>query len=1023
MKKLSLRSGLMGSATMRTAALFGPVLFAGLAGMTPTTASAQTTPAASDDDKKPVEVVVTGSIIRKKSLTSMSPLTVQTAGDLEKRGITTIDQAVQNLSGNNSGALPNSFSSNGAFAAGASGASLRGLTTNSTLVLIDGLRASYYPLADDGTRNFVDLNTIPDAIVDRVEVLQDGASATYGADAIAGVINIITKKQIKGFEGKASVGATEKGGGGSRSLAMTWGKGDIHADGYNFYLSGEYQKNDELRSSDRGYPYNTDDFSQLCAPSVNAAGTTGVNAAGTTCRTNGIQNGIQFDDTFVGVGSTVQAVVIPYNSTNTAAVAGGQYQLLNAAAGCGTAPKVTLTANETRLLSATGKSQLTGATLCQQDNRKLFRIISPNDSRYSLTGHFTAQLSDTSQFYVESTYYHNEVAYGGIPAAIRATTTPAATGVTTSTATLALPAYICARGTTAACTAANGKLNPNNPFAAAGNVARIFYSFGDIPFYTKENSDTFRLASGINGTWGDWGYTADFVAMRSNLDYTQAGRIYVQHLLDVVADGSYNFVDPSKNTQDVRDYVSPTKVQRSDSSVVSLQASASRPLWTLPGGPMTLGLGMAYRYESVNNPSANNDANGPTQRYFTINPFGAVGDRTVSAAFFEIDAPITDRFTVNIAGREDSYSTHYSSFSPKVSARWKVLDQLSFRGTISKGFRAPAFAETNSDPTTGFVTVAAPPLDTAALAAFNASHGNDSYGLNYSLGITTLGAKNLKPEKSDNTSFGVVFQPTRNIGFTLDYYKIEKHDVISGGDYGPALVAYYTGKPIPAGFSIVASPVDPLYPTALPSVAYVITQKQNLQSQVTSGFDFGVTGRFNLGKVAYSTAFQGTFISYFNQSSVDAAGKVTTQKYAGTLGPYQTTSASGTPKLRYNWQNTFDFGKASVTATAYYTSGYKEKADDNNDIGHDTCDTYATAAKYRDGKTVVRCAVDSFVDVDVHGSYKISDHYSMFLDISNLLGAKPPYDPTTYGASNYNPAWSNAGIVGRSFKITGKVTF
>ena len=116
-----------------------------------------------------------------------------TAENLDVRGINTVQAGIQALSSNNGPALTNSFTANGAFASGASSVSLRGLSTNSTLVLFDGLRAAYYPLSDDGTRNFVDLNTIPDDIVDRVEVLRDGASSSYGADAIAGVVNIITR--------------------------------------------------------------------------------------------------------------------------------------------------------------------------------------------------------------------------------------------------------------------------------------------------------------------------------------------------------------------------------------------------------------------------------------------------------------------------------------------------------------------------------------------------------------------------------------------------------------------------------------------------------------------------------------------------------------------------------------------------------------------------------------------------------------------------------------------------------------
>ena len=122
------------------------------------------------------DIVVTGSIIRRRNADSTSPLTVLGSEDLEKRGVTTVASAIQSLAGNNAGALPDTFS--GAFAAGASGASLRGLLVNSTLVLVDGLRGPFYPLADDGQRNFVDLNSIPASTIDRIEVLQDGASST-----------------------------------------------------------------------------------------------------------------------------------------------------------------------------------------------------------------------------------------------------------------------------------------------------------------------------------------------------------------------------------------------------------------------------------------------------------------------------------------------------------------------------------------------------------------------------------------------------------------------------------------------------------------------------------------------------------------------------------------------------------------------------------------------------------------------------------------------------------------------------
>src|SRR3546814_4135366 len=113
-----------------------------------------------------------------------------------------------------------------------------------------------YPLADDVQRNFVDLNTIPNAVIDRIEVLRDGSSSTYGADAIAGVINIITKKEIQGLHLNGSFGISQLGDAGEQLIDATWGYGDLDDQYFNFYVSGEYQKHDALYPRDRGYPFN-----------------------------------------------------------------------------------------------------------------------------------------------------------------------------------------------------------------------------------------------------------------------------------------------------------------------------------------------------------------------------------------------------------------------------------------------------------------------------------------------------------------------------------------------------------------------------------------------------------------------------------------------------------------------------------------------------------------------------------------------------------------------------------------------
>src|SRR5450432_90734 len=185
-------------------------------------ASAQTVPAAASGGELS-EVVVTGSLLRRTDVETESPVTMFTAEEVQKAGLTTISDVVRSISADNSGTIPTAFGVG--FAAGSSGVALRGLTVNLTLVLIDGRRAAAYALADDGQRSFVDLNTIPLDSVERVEVLKDGASSIYGADAIAGVVNVILKKQYQGAEFNAELGKGQHPGGGSERFTASFGKG------------------------------------------------------------------------------------------------------------------------------------------------------------------------------------------------------------------------------------------------------------------------------------------------------------------------------------------------------------------------------------------------------------------------------------------------------------------------------------------------------------------------------------------------------------------------------------------------------------------------------------------------------------------------------------------------------------------------------------------------------------------------------------------------------------------------------
>jgi iron complex outermembrane receptor protein len=979
-------------------------------------AFAQTKPADTKDDDANT-IIVTGSIIHNLSNTNAaSPVSVLTADDLDKRGVTTVQGAIQSLASNGGPTLTNSFSANGAFAGGASGASLRGLTTNSTLVLIDGLRPAYYPLADDGSRNFVDLNSIPDEIVDRVEVLRDGASSTYGADAIAGVINIITKKTFTGFAGTAEGGVNQGGYGANQRLSLTAGFGDLASQGFNIYVSAHYVHSGMIKNSQLDAPYNTDNQRAL----------------------GGFDNRPNSPLDFNGLSTIVPVFIArPANAANTANIPGQGYQFLNPAAGCGAYPSYTLTADDR------ANFPTSPPVVCTADSTAQSGIVEPSMTRAGGAIRATVNVGANAQAYLMFNYEQSKSAYTGyglagpgvpINSVIRANA-PAPVffpRFSTSTAfngsnapgsvVLALPVYICPRGTTATCTAANGTLNPNNPFASLGETARILGTLPDINEYTATTSRSYRLAGGIDGHFGgDWHYRVDATGMITTLDRRFEGYVYIQHLLDVIADGSYNFINPSQNSQAVRDYLAPSFDANAKSQEYQVQASLDKGLFELPGGTLNVAIGASARYESIDGPSANSDFNGPTQRYFTINAFGTIGHRWVESAYFQVNAPILSILTLDGSGRYDHYSTGNSHFSPKLGAVFTPIKQLSFHGTISGGFRIPSFGETASIPTTGYVPYVTP-LPNSYLANFGTGCAQgtanlakcSTYVSQYTVGETAFSNSNLKPETSRNITIGATFKPIRNWTFTAEYYNIRKKGAIIPQSYSAVLQAYYANPSptfvVPAGYTVTFNGPDVNNPTAPVTIATIGAPYINATTVETDGWDFGFDVHYPIGNhgwTVYSKA-EAQFIHKLNTTFPD--GHI--EHYAGTSGNYNLTAGTGTPKWKGTWQNTLDFnGKGSLTATAYYTAGYNLSAEDQGGVAGD-CGLSPGFGP---------CNVHSYIQVDLNATWKVADKFTFYVNVLNVLGAHAPLDTATYGAYLYNPSVAEQGALGRAFSAGVKV--
>lgn len=889
----------------------------------PTTAN----PPPSDQAAKKLQTItVTGSAIPRIDIETPSPVTIITTAQIARSGLTTLSDVVRAISADNSGSIPNAFS-NG-FAAGASGVALRGLTVNSTLVLIDGHRVTNYPVADDGERSFVDLNTIPLAAVDRIEVLKDGASSLYGADAIAGVVNVIMKRSFNGVQATADVGTSQRGGGFTRKATLLAGGGDLDKDHYNGYVSVQYQKDNPINTRQRSFPFNTGDLSSLGGPGL----------GGPDNRNGGTDGAIK---------------------PNTD---GALWQPLSA---CTTGPAIT---------DASG-------SYCRFDGINRFGQVQPAMEQGGVSGRFTIKLSDTTTAYLDASYMGAKTETIGGPNRIQ-TSTP------NNTNQITLPVG-----------------NPSNPFAVP---ALISYNFGDIPSGFNYSNHSARIVGDVRGEFSDWNWDAALVLNHAWLDTTQYGFINYQGLLAAVANGSYNFANPSSNSAAVRASLAPGYNKTSTTDLDSLDLSANRMLLDLPGGAMGLAVGAQLRHESQNDPTLN-----PNFAFQGLGNALTKGTRDVSGAYAELDMPLLKSLELDISGRFDHYTDVGNNFSPKVGFKFKPFDWVAIRGTWSKGFRAPAFSENGSSSTQGFVTYTPPP-------AFQAAHGNNAYVLPYALSEFTQANPNIKPEKSESFTFGVVLQPTSWLNASVDYYHITKNNLIVQANTSAALANYYAGTPQDPGVSVIPDLPDPAHPAAQPRPSELIGSYLNAQQLKTTGVDVDLQAHFDFdNNLRYITELTGTQIFQWQLTQPDG----TVQSYVGTQGPYNLSSGAGTPRSRASWANTLEAGPLTVTGTLYYTSGYREIAADVGVLGLFDGDCLSTTPAGTNFPA--SCRVGASYDFDLTGSYAFTDSLSLTASVMNVFDRKPPFDPANYAGagSNYNPTWSQAGIVGRFYNLGVKVKF
>ncbi|MCW0369832.1 Vitamin B12 transporter BtuB [Xanthomonas sacchari] len=671
-------------------------------------------------------ITVTGSNIPRTDTETPSPVQVVTRQEIDRTGKTSLAEYLQTLTADGAGSIPKTFG-NG-FAGGGAGISLRGLGAGSTLVLLNGRRMATYGLADDGQKVFTDLSTIPLDAVERVEVLKDGASAIYGSDAIAGVVNIILRSDFQGAILRGSYGLSGDGDGDARKATLTAGTGDLASDGWNAFFSLDVGKTDAIKISDRKDRkwIGTGDIRRWGYAAQDAQFLGGAYLSGGTAGGTG-PNGSVF---------------------NTA----GRLVALPGCAGLTTIP---------------GQSDATAqAQGCLWDPAQQFRDLTPEEKYVNVFGRASFAFGEGGEIYTEIGYSKKNTVFSNTPSGVSGGWGYPGGPVNANSGAGATVLYAG---------------HPDNPLPYA---ARLRYSAWDVGPRVTDNTNEFnRFLVGVKGNWGDWSYDTGYLHSGTNLVNKRTGFLRYSAVRCVLGNpacpaGTWRIGDNANlNSQALYDYISPTISARAKSELDMFDFTVSRSLMDLKGGPLGLALGAEWRKTS----------NSLTPQTYTdigdiigLGYSAYDGTQNVYAAHVELSAPVLEQLELSAALRYDKYDGGDGKATPKLGVKWTPANWIALRASYAEGFRAPNPAE-NGDGGLAAFSNARDPVRCAIDPANECTAR--------SVAIITRPNPALKPEESKSYSVGFVLQPTSTTSLTVDGWEIKRTNEIAQGSTADAIAA------------------------------------------------------------------------------------------------------------------------------------------------------------------------------------------------------------------------------------------
>jgi len=987
------------------------------------------TPASGIDELQ--EVTIVGSRIKGAVATEALPVVVLGQELIDATGAVSGDELFRNIPqlGDVLFEAQNNPQTSNAARGDVNSFNLRSLGVGNTLVLVNGRRMVTHPTSqgtsDTGTVPVLSYNSnaISVAGVDRIEVLLDGAAAIYGADAVAGVVNVVTKNRLDGVEIEAQYGGAENTS--LRELEVNFAAGK-NFDGGNIALFVDYTDRKALNASDQDFTA-TDDRRSLFV--------------GTPFETSSTPDSRATRGAWPNL-ATPAANGIIRRGTTALTLSSGSFNIRPASAGS------CAYSFSTDLCLATGTISYTALRNLRYDTAYGV-TIQPQTQRTNvmLTGEYTFG-NDVTAF-AEASYYAADTFRLQPPVILLNSLWIPASNYWNPFGALTLP---------------NGQPNPNripgltNVPAAGLPVNLTNYRFNDVGFQNV-NVDNYqaRIVAGLRGQ--KWGYDWEFGLVYGEAEATDtSGNVNANKLqasLALATPDAYNpfnggcvatpsYGDCTPSSQIAIDAIRMDLVRATRSTLAQADLKFSRgDLLSLPGGDLGVAAGLEARRETQRDQRDENlDGTIPfvdrvtgtvtESNVIAVSPNpDTYGSRNVSAAYLEFAVPVVSpamqiplmrRVNFQLAGRYENYSDFGSVSKPKIAGAWDLAEGVRIRASYSEGFRAPNLEQVNAkeyarlSTQTDFTRCEAD-LRAKRIASFTACSRSIATSLRVS------GNPDLKPEESTNRSIGLVLEPTfipDNFGrftFTVDSWKIEQRDIVGLLGAQTSVVQDYFDRVNGSSFAkIIRAPVTAedtaLFAGTGLAAAGVIQRIQdqfiNLLPQTVEGVDFGIDWRLRdtpLGD--FSVSLNAAKLRTFAREPgpvVDAlyeartSGKIN----AGTPlpDPSNLIRVNGRPELRWSGSVRWKKGPVRVGLSTRYVGDVEETG---------FLDT-----------TGNRWLIDSQLTYNLYGEYEFKEgpigKTRLRIGGRNITDEMPPLTSSGYLGSLHSP-------YGRYFYASVKTEF